>query len=74
MEPSKLEQKVISMFRRNIEGREYQLSFPQDAHIQEMWDFVQDIANELIAVNKRNVEAQNLANTPIDPIIESPKE
>jgi hypothetical protein len=53
-----MEQRVISTFRKAIETREYVMSFPQDAHIQEMWDFVQEIANHLIEVNKRNMALQ----------------
>lgn len=52
-----MEQRVISSFRKKIEEREYVLSFPADAHIQEMWDFVQEVANHLIEVNKKNMEA-----------------
>lgn len=52
-----MEKKIISTFKKTVEDRDYVISFPMDAHLQELWDFIQEVAKELIDINTRNTEA-----------------
>ena len=54
MENTNIEQKISTTLKIKHEDREYTLSFPGDARLQELWDFIQACAAKVIEASKQN--------------------
>lgn len=63
MEPIKtnFEQMLTTTFKVKHEDREYTLTFPGDAHLQELWDFLQAVGTKIVEASKKNEEAMKAA-------------
>jgi hypothetical protein len=61
-----MDQKISTTFKVKHEDREYSLTFPGDARLQELWDFLQEIANKVIETNKQNAAAAQESQASTD--------